>query len=126
MVYTAEQLASFVKESVEYYQRTAMFARELASKTHDEVVAEIKDDYAARNQELEEKLQYSYGSFNSMKEVKAWKDFCECHKNCWNGSKISSGRAFYIKPYGTGFGMGFVAVCPWCKKEKDITDTENW
>ena len=126
MIYTAEQLASFVKESVEYYQRTAMFARELASKTHDEIAAEIKDDYAARNQELEEKLQYSYGSFNNMQEVKAWNQFRQKHKNCWDGYKSTSGKHCYIKPYGTGFGMGFIAVCPWCDEERDITDTRAW
>lgn len=34
--------------------------------------------------------------------------------------------AVNIEAYQTGIGWGVEAICPYCKKRKDITDSSNW
>ena len=123
---SATELNKIITDTLTYYQDTANRAKDKAAKTKEEVAAEIHNEFEEENKSLRARLHFSYGNFHTEKELDKWKDFCERHKNCWDGSKISSGRAFYIKPYNTGFSTGYVAVCPHCGVEEDISDISWW
>lgn len=123
---SAEELNKIITDTITYYQDIAKCAEEKAAKTREEVAAEIHNEFERENQYLKDKLHFSYGSFHTEKELEDWKQFKKEHSQCWDGSKISAGRNFYIKPYGTGFSTGYIAVCPHCGKEKDISDISWW
>jgi len=123
---SAVELNKIITDTLTYYQDVAERAMTAAAKTREEVAAEIHNEFEEENKSLRARLHFSYGSFHTEKELNKWKDFCERHQDCWDGSKINSGRAFYIKPYNTGFSTGYVAVCPHCGVEEDISDISWW
>ena len=125
-IYTPHEIQKIINDSLTYYKKQAEEANIRAEKTHDEVVAEVHNEFEKENKLLKKQLHLSYGRFGSESELENFKEFTREHKNCWDGQKITSGRRFYIKEYGTGIGTGFIVVCPWCQKEKDITDISNW
>ena len=123
---SAAELNKIITDTLTYYQDVAERAMTAAAKTREEVAAEIHNEFEEENKSLRARLHFSYGNFHTEKELNKWKDFCERHENCWDGRKISSGRACYIKPYDTGFSTGYIAVCPHCRVEEDISDTSWW
>ena len=123
---SATELNKIITDTLTYYQDVAKHAKDEAAKTRKEVAAEIHNEFEEENKSLQARLRFSYGNFHTEKELNKWKDFCERHEDCWDGRKISSGRVCYIKPYHTGFSTGYIAVCPHCGVEEDISDISWW
>lgn len=123
---SAAELNKIIADTLTYYQDVAERAMTVAAKTKEDVAAEIHNEFEEENKSLRARLHFSYGNFHTEQELNKWKDFCERHANCWDGSKIGSGRAFYVKPYSTGFSTGYIAVCPHCGVEEDISDISWW
>ena len=127
-IYSPKEIIKMLEDTFTYFQQNMLNSRTAANKTREEVVAEIHNEFEKENQKLKDKLRFSYGSFYSEKELKAYENFKEEHKKCWENlkNKHEASKQFYIKTYGTGFGISFIACCPWCGEEKDITDIDNW
>lgn len=125
-IYTPKELVKQLEDTMTYFQQEMMNARALARKTQEEVAAEVENQYAEENKLLKEKLQFSFGQFNSKKELNAWKTFIKKHESCRLQTKYDGGKMPYIIPYGTGIGQCVTAVCQVCGAREDITDTSVW
>lgn len=125
-IYSPNELTQMLNDTFTYYQQETVNARAQASKTHEEVAAEIQNKYVEENAQLRENLRFSYGFFSSEKELNAWRTFCERHEKCRLRTKISGGKMPYVIPYDTGVGQCVTAVCQVCGEKENITDTSVW
>lgn len=125
-IYEPKELVKALKDTLSYYKEQTTNALTEASKTREEVIAEIQNAYAEENAQLRENLRFSYGFFSSEKELNAWRAFCERHEKSRLRTKISGGKMPYVIPYGTGVGQCVTAVCQVCGEKEDITDTSAW
>lgn len=125
-VFPAQDLAQLVKDSVEYYERQAEYARNQAKKTRQEVAKEIINEHEAENQRLKNRLRYAVAILGSDSELESYKRFCAEHEKCMSSSRANWGRAPYVKQVGTGVGTATTVVCQVCGAEQDITDISNW
>lgn len=125
-VYNADDLAALVYDSINYYQNQAQQANERANRTENEVKQSIQQEYEDEINRLKQKLELSYGHFNSEQEKQAYYDFCKMHNSCRTANKINLGRKPYIISNNNGIGIQYIVVCPICGTSKDITDTEVW
>ena len=75
---------------------------------------------------LKHDLEMSPITFDSEKELKAYKKFYKKHEKCQLTSKANSGKVPYIVLNGTGVGTCKKVVCQVCGAEQDITDIEVW
>ena len=63
----------------------------------------------------------------SSKEEYYAKKFKEKHNRCRPNSVTGMAlMPFNYKLIPTGIGIAVKIICPYCKKEKDITDVECW
>ena len=80
-----------------------------------------KDEEIEKKNKTIENL-YSHSLIQlSDKELLEVKEFRKIHYE-----KCKNGNDFIYELIGTGLGTCIKIKCPKCKKEKDITDTENW
>lgn len=126
-IYSSEDLARLIKDNCNYYENVGLIAQEALKKTRAEIKTEVEKEFEQKFKSLKKQLQFSYGHFESESECQMWEDFKTRHAKCYsNKYKIDNTKDFYVKAYGTPFGSGFIAVCPFCGKEEDITDMSNW
>jgi len=125
-IYEPKELVKALKDTLSYYKEQTTNALTEASKTREEVIAEIQNAYAEENARLKEKLKFAFGFFSSEKELEAWRAFCKKHAKCSQQYKINSGKMPYIIPYEIGIGQCITAVCPACGEELNITDIDVW
>lgn len=102
-------------------------------RLHPESVDEITKPYRDKIFELEAEisklkhdLEMSPITFDSEKELKAYKKFCKKHKKCQLSAKANGGKVPYIVLNGTGVGTCKKVICQVCGKEQDITDISVW
>ena len=76
--------------------------------------------------ELKERLKLSVVQLYSLKELEAYRDFCEEHEECTHKMKITSGKIPFVKQDYCGVGVSSTVECPVCHKTLDITDTSVW
>ena len=119
-IYKPKELVKALEDTLSYYEKQTTNALTEASKTREEVIAEIE------NARLKEKLKFAFGFFSSEKELDAWRAFCKKHEECRCKYKIDGGKMPYIIPYGTGIGQCVTAVCQVCGEKLDITDMDVW
>lgn len=125
-VYSADDLANLVRDSVEYYSEMSDRAFETARKTREEVKAEVINEYAKENEEIKAKLKYAVVQLGSDLELERYKQFCHDHEKCLETCKANWGRTPYVRQTGTGIGVASVVVCQVCGAQQDITDFNNW
>lgn len=125
-IYEPKELVKALEDTLSYYKKQTTNALIEASKTREEVIAEIQNAYAEENARLKEKLKFAFGFFSSEKELDAWRAFCKKHEECRCKYKIDGGKMPYIIPYGTGIGQCVTAVCQVCGEKEDITDMDVW
>ncbi len=121
----AKELSDAVYNTLKFYEDRADEARSQASKTREEVMQEIHNEWDEENQMLKERLRLSLVELNSQKELDEYNAFVEKHRNC-NGSRIGDDYTPLLRQYYTGFGRGAVVSCPICGGSVDITDTSCW
>ncbi len=78
------------------------------------------------NAHLKHLLEMSPVTFDSEKELKAYKKFCKKHEKCQLSAKENGGKVPYIVLNGTGVGTCKKVICQVCGKEQDITDISVW
>ena len=78
------------------------------------------------NAHLEHLLEMSPVTFDSEKELKAYKKFCKKHEKCQLSAKANGGKVPYVVLNGTGIGTCKKVICQVCGKEHDITDISVW
>lgn len=120
-IYHEKELIEAIQSTFSYYRERL----ESAAKTKEELREEVRQEYSNEIEQLKKKLSFSYYQFASEKERNEYNKFCEEHKKCRN-TVINGGRIPYIIPTHTGIGLNSMVVCPVCKKQKDITDYNNW
>ena len=125
-IYTADDLAKIVRESIEYYQENYNEALQRANKTKEEVIQEIQNEYAEENKRLKEQLRLSVVQLASEQELKAYNEFVEEHLQCARKFRIHDGKVPYVIQKGTGVGTCSSVHCQICGASKDITDVSVW
>lgn len=125
-LYSAEDLANLVKDSVEYYEQHAKEADERANRTEEEIRADIQNEFKKENQQLKKELLLSFGHFNNECELDRFIEFDNKHSTCRKTYKINLGKVPYVIPTLTELGWAFDAVCPICGEKKNITDYSAW
>ena len=117
-VWKAESLAKEIVNTINYYKNTASEYREEANKTHDEVMAEVRDEMRRKDEEIA-RMPFRFSEVESNN----YKAFLHKHheKGC---SKYNEG--FSISFIGTGVGTVYKVKCNNCSEEEDITDLESW
>lgn len=125
-IYSPDDLANLVKDSVEYYKRQASKALAEAAKTREEVRAEITNGYEKENQYLKAELKRSVCILGSDQELISYNQFCSAHEKCRSSARINSGKIPYVIQTHNGIGVSSVVVCPICNARQDITDIRNW
>lgn len=125
-LYSAEDLANIVKDSVEYYEQHAKEADERANRTEEEIRANIQNEFKKENQQLKRELLLSFGHFNTESELNRFIEFDNKHSACRKTYKINSGKVSYVIPTLTELGWVFNAICPICGEKKNITDYSAW
>lgn len=78
------------------------------------------------NAHLKHLLEMSPVTFDSEKELKAYKKFCKKHEKCQLSAKANGGKVPYIVLNGTGVGTCKKVICQVCGKWQDITDISVW
>ena len=117
-VWKAESLAKEVVDTINYYKNVASEYREEANKTHNEVMAEVRDEMRRKDEEIA-RMPFRFSEVES-NNFKAFE-----HKHCEKGcGKFNEG--FSISFVGTGVGMIYKVKCNNCGEEEDITDLESW
>lgn len=125
-LYSAEDLANLVKDSVEYYEQHAKEADERANRTEEEIRTNIQNEFEEENKRLKENLHLSFGQFNSQTELDEYINFCKKHTKCREAFRINEGQMPYVIPTRTAVGWAFDVVCPICNEKKNITDYSAW
>lgn len=125
-VFSAEELARKVKQSIWYYEEQAKSANEKAQTTLLEAKQQVANSHKEENERLKERLKWSWGEFASEKEYKAFMKFRQEHMHNRAESKANGGKEPYIIPNYTGIGCAKDVVCQICGEKQDITDTEVW
>ena len=117
-VWKAESLAEEIVNTINYYKNAASECREEANKTHDEVMAEVRDEMRRKDKEIA-RMPFRFTDVES----KRFDAFIHKHheKGC---SKFHKG--FSISFVGTGVGNSYDVKCNNCGEEEDITDLESW
>lgn len=117
-VWKAESLAKEIVNTINYYKNAASESQEEANKTHDEVMAEVRDEMRRKDEEIA-RMPFRFTDVES----KRFDAFIHKHheKGC---SKFHKG--FSISFVGTGVGNSYDVKCNSCGEEEDITDLESW
>lgn len=115
---TPEALCEQITNTINYYKNVASECREEANKTHDEVMAEVRDEMRRKDEEIA-RMPFRFSEVES-NNFKAFEDKHR-EKGC---GKFNEG--FSISFVGTGVGMIYKVKCNNCGEEEDITDLENW
>ena len=100
--------------------------REVAHRSKEEVIREIRNEHDAENAELKDQLRFSVVTLSSEKELEAWNAFVEKHTPCRLTTKYAGGQIPYITQYGTGIGAVTKAHCQVCGAVEDISDYDVW
>ena len=113
-----EELCRKITETINYYKTVASECREEANKTHNEVMAEVRDEMRRKDEEIA-RMPFRFTDVES----KRFDAFIHKHheKGC---SKFHKG--FSISFVGTGVGNSYDVKCNNCGEEEDITDLESW
>lgn len=113
-----EELCRKITETINYYKTVASEYREEANKTHNEVMAEVRDEMRRKDEEIA-RMPFRFSEIESNN----YKAFVHKHheKGC---SKYNEG--FSISFIGTGVGNVYKVKCNNCSEEEDITDLESW
>lgn len=125
-VYSAAELSARVWDTLKYYEAEQKRLQERNKELVERADEVVKKSYEDKIKGLQHRLSLSYGEFSSDKEKEAYKNFEERHIHDRLTSKSNGGRAPYLIPTGTGFGISLKVKCPICGEEEDITDTEAW
>ena len=117
-VWKADSLAKEIVNTINYYKNVASECREEANKTHDEVMAEVRDEMRRKDEEIA-RMPFRFTAV----ENDRFNAFIHKHheKGC---SKFHKG--FSISFVGTGIGNSYDVKCNNCGEEEDITDLESW
>lgn len=115
---TPESLCEQITNTINYYKNIASECREEANKTHDEVMAEVRDEMRRKDEEIA-RMPFRFTDVES----KRFDTFIHKHyeKGCGNFHK-----GFSISFIGTGIGITYKVKCNNCGEEEDITDLESW
>ena len=113
-----EELCRKITETINYYKSVASEYREEANKTHNEVMAEVRDEMRRKDEEIA-RMPFRFTAV----ENDRFNAFINKHheKGC---SKFHKG--FSISFVGTGIGNSYDVKCNNCGEEEDITDLESW
>ena len=125
-IYSADEIAAGVRNTIEYYQNKCDWLLEKNKELLEQAKEYIYNQLKEENKALKRRLALSYGEFASYKEKEAYEDFERRHMHNRETSKFNSGRAPYLIPIGTGIGTILHVKCPICGEEEDITDSEAW
>ena len=125
-IYDENELSKIVFDTVEYYRKQAEQWRYMYTQLHNNAVNEIKEEYKEEINNLEERLNLSYGEFASQKEKDAYLEFEKQHMHDRLTSKYHGGWVPYLIPTATGIGTQLIVVCPICNERANITDVEAW
>lgn len=117
-VWKAESLAKEIVNTINYYKNVASEYREEANKTHNEIMAEVRDEMRRKDEEIA-RMPFRFTDVES----KRFDAFIHKHheKGC---SKFHKG--FSISFVGAGVGNSYDVKCNNCGEEEDITDLESW
>lgn len=115
---TPEALCEQITNTINYYKNVASECREEANKTHNEVMAEVRDEMRRKDEEIA-RMPFHFSEVES-NNFKAFEDKHR-EKGC---GKFNEG--FSISFVGTGIGMIYKVKCNNCGEEEDITDLESW
>ena len=122
----ARKLGDQITDIIIAAERRAHDASALASRTHDEVALEVKNEHDAENRELKRRLRFCVAELSSEAELDAYNKFVADHEKCRLNSKINGGKMPYVVQCGTGIGTCTKVVCQVCGAEQNITDTSIW
>lgn len=125
-VYDHDELTKMVSDTIHYYEEANKQLIELNNRLTENAEQVVRKDYEKQINDLNERLNLSYGEFASEKELQAYKDFTNRHMHNRAESKANGGLAPYIIPHYTGIGCIKKVVCQICGESEDITDTEVW
>lgn len=125
-IYSAKETAEHIFDTITYYEEENKRLREKNKELRDNAEAIVHKEYEEKISRLEKKLQLSYGSFASQKELDAYNNFTNKHMHNRLTNKYNGGRAPYLIPTATGIGTDLRVVCPICGEAEDITDTGVW
>ena len=115
---TPEALCEQITNTINYYKNVASEYREEANKTHEEVMAEVRDEMRRKDEEIA-RMPFRFSEVESNN----FKAFENKHREKGCG-KFNEG--FSISFAGTGVGMIYKVKCNNCGEEEDITDLESW
>ena len=115
---TPELLCEQITNTINYYKNVASEYREEANKTHNEVMAEVRDEMRRKDEEIA-RMPFRFSEVES-NNFKAFEDKHR-EKGCGNFHK-----GFSISFVGTGIGMIYKAKCNNCGEEEDFTELESW
>ena len=115
---TPESLCEQITNTINYYKNVASEYREEANKTHNEVMAEVRDEMRRKDEEIA-RMPFRFTAV----ENDRFNAFIHKHheKGC---SKFHKG--FSISFVGTGVGNSYDVKCNNCGEEEDNTDLESW
>ena len=115
---TPEALCEQITNTINYYKNVASECREEANKTHNEVMAEVRDEMRRKDEEIA-RMPFRFTDVES----KRFDTFTHKHyeKGCGDFHK-----GFSISFVGTGIGITYKVKCNNCGEEEDITDLESW
>ena len=124
-IFDADDIAEKVRNTIGYLEAENDKLRKENKKTHEEVVAEIQNEFAKENYLLKEELKFSIAKVSSTKELEDYNLFVKEHIPC-RSSKATGGAMPIITQFATGIGTCTKLQCPVCLAEKDITDIDAW
>ena len=122
----ARDLSDEVYKAIMDHHEREEYWHSKAQKNHDEVVAEVRNEYESEISALKDRLRFCVGVLNSDKELDAYNEFCRKHMECRMDTKYHGGMIPYITQYGTGIGVCTTVHCQVCGAKEDITDDTFW
>ena len=116
-VWKAESLAKEIINTINYYKNAASESQEEANKTHDEVMAEVRDEIRRKDEELA-RAPFHFTALENERYHAFMRKHYEKDCNCNKGFSLSF--------VGTGIGACYDMICNDCGEKEEITDIESW
>ena len=122
MNYNPETLGMLVQKELEKLQTRAELAEKFALKKREEFNELVDKRVEEYKNEYLNQAKLSYGRFNFKEEASNWRTFLDNHlKTCYTPLRKGRANLPYIIPYTKNYLNGYVACCPECGAEQDIT-----
>lgn len=123
---TPEYIARNIQQVLEQYRARAELAEEYALKTKEEIERLVDKRIKEYEYQYIKQIRLSFGCFQHEEECDKWSDFLNTHyETCYPPRKRKYELLPYVMPYFNNHKRGYIARCPACGAEQDITYKED-